>query len=93
MSANRVLKDSPHTTRVGVAILISLQFSFVGTLANAIERNWRLGTISGRSRDNLPNPKASDGNPYVPKTLPRLAICLTCFNFSQKDHGHKSGGH
>jgi phospholipase C len=35
MSANRVLTRFAHTTRVGVAILISLQFSFVGTLANA----------------------------------------------------------
>jgi len=76
-----------------VAILISLQFSFVGTLANAIERNWRLGTISGRSRDNLPNPKASDGNPYVPKNSPAIGDLFDLFNFSQKDHGHKSGGH
>jgi hypothetical protein len=35
MSANRVLKRFAHTVRVGVAILVSLQVSLVGTLANA----------------------------------------------------------
>jgi hypothetical protein len=30
--------------------------------SEAIERNWNLGTISKRSRDNLPNPKPTKGN-------------------------------
>jgi Phosphoesterase family len=33
-----------------------------------IERNWRLPTITDRSRDNFPNPIAESGNPYVPVT-------------------------
>jgi hypothetical protein len=31
-----------------------------------IERNWGLPPISGRSRDNLPNPTPEAGNAYVP---------------------------
>jgi phospholipase C len=57
-----------------------------------IERNWSLGTISGRGRDNLPNPMASEGNPYVPKNSPAIGDLFDLFNFSQKDHGHKDGG-
>ena len=33
-----------------------------------IERNWQLsGTLSERSRDNLPNPVQDDDNTYVPR--------------------------
>ena len=31
-----------------------------------IERNWRLAPLSGRSRDNLPNPVSSTASPYLP---------------------------
>ena len=31
------------------------------SIMNFIERNWRLSPLSNRSRDNLPNPKTSDG--------------------------------
>src|SRR5215467_5344757 len=31
-----------------------------------IERNWFLDPVTGRSRDNLPNPVTMRGNPYVP---------------------------
>src|SRR5262249_29208513 len=31
-----------------------------------IERNWHLPPLTGRSRDNLPNPIATPFNPYVP---------------------------
>jgi phospholipase C len=31
-----------------------------------IERNWSIGPITSRSRDNFPNPITKAGNPYVP---------------------------
>jgi len=31
-----------------------------------IERNWHLDPLTVRSRDNLPNPRAHEDNPYVP---------------------------
>ena len=46
MSANRVLKRFAHSARVGVAILVSLQFSLVGTLANAAPQDHEPATKS-----------------------------------------------
>ena len=46
-----------------------------------IERNWRLPTITRRSRDNLPNPVASAGNPYVPKNSPAIDDLFSLFRF------------
>ena len=31
-----------------------------------IEANWGLAPVTSRSRDNLPNPKTTRSNPYVP---------------------------
>ena len=47
-----------------------------------IERNWALGTITSRSRDNLPNP-IMDNNPYVPVNSPALGDMFDMFNFDQ----------
>ena len=47
-----------------------------------IEWNWRLGPISGRSRDNLPNPVVNATNPYVPTNMPALADLFDFFDFS-----------
>jgi len=38
-----------------------------------IERNWGLDPLTRRSRDNLPNPRADEDNPYVPKNSPAIA--------------------
>jgi phospholipase C len=46
-----------------------------------IERNWNLPTVSGRSRDNLPNPKAEKDNPYVPANSPAISDLFDLFNF------------
>ena len=47
-----------------------------------IERNWMLpGTLSPRSRDNLPNPEQDEGNPYVPKNMPAIGDLFDMFNF------------
>jgi len=49
-----------------------------------IERNWGLQTLSSRSRDNLPNPKTAQGNPYVPTNGPAIGDLWSLFDFD--DH-------
>jgi len=46
-----------------------------------IEANWGLPPITTRSRDNLPNPVASDANPYVPVNRPAIGDLMDMFNF------------
>jgi phospholipase C len=56
-----------------------------------IERNWMLNTtLSGRSRDNLPNPQVGD-NPYVPSNMPAIGDLFDLFNFDneQGDDGQR----
>jgi phospholipase C len=48
-----------------------------------IEANWKLGKISGRSRDNLPNPMTSADNPYVPMNSPAISDLMDAFKFDQ----------
>lgn len=50
-----------------------------------IERNWKLRPITGRSRDNLPNPKVDDDNPYVPTNSPAIGDLFDLFSFG-RDH-------
>lgn len=51
------------------------------SLLKFIERNWHLQPLTDRSRDNLPNPKAKPGNPYVPTNMPALDDLFDAFNF------------
>ena len=53
-----------------------------------IERNWRVGPISNRSRDNLPDPVALPFNPYVPINRPAIGDLMDMFNFG---HDHNGG--
>jgi phospholipase C len=46
-----------------------------------IERNWKMGTISARSRDNFPNPVTKTGDPYVPVNGPAITDLFDAFNF------------
>ena len=48
-----------------------------------VERNWKLGRLSERSRDNLPNPQASDENPYVPSNMPAIGDLFDMFDFGR----------
>jgi phospholipase C len=48
-----------------------------------IERNWGLPTISARSRDNMPNPVSSPGNPYVPTNRPAIGDLFDLFDFTK----------
>ena len=49
-----------------------------------VERNWSLGTLSARSRDNLPNPTMNNGNPYVPTNMPAIGDLFDMFDFPKK---------
>jgi phospholipase C len=49
-----------------------------------IERNWKLNPLTNRSRDNLPNPKTSKNNPYVPTNSPALDDLFSAFDFDHK---------
>jgi phospholipase C len=46
-----------------------------------IERNWNLPTVTGRSRDNLPNPTATSALPYVPTNSPAIGDLFDLFKF------------
>jgi phospholipase C len=48
-----------------------------------IERNWMLGPLTSRSRDNLPNPVADANNPYVPRNRPAVGDLFEMFDFSR----------
>jgi len=69
---------SPFATGGHVSHVYGEHSSFV----KFIERNWKLsGTLSGRSRDNLPNPIQDDANPYVPKNMPAIGDLFDMFRF------------
>jgi len=54
-----------------------------------VEANWGLHeTISGRSRDNLPNPVAVPNNPYVPLNAPAIGNLMNMFDFDRNGHGY-----
>ena len=52
------------------------------SLLKFIEANWGLAPLSARSRDNLPNPVASPGNPYVPSNGPAIGDLRNMFDFT-----------
>jgi phospholipase C len=62
---------------------ISHQYADHVSVLKFIERNWNLPRISGRSRDNLPNPKPAWDNPCVPMNTPAIGDLFDLFNFGQ----------
>ena len=54
------------------------------SIVKFIERNWKLQPLTGRSRDNLPNPVQKADNPYVPKNSPALGDLFDAFDFDKK---------
>jgi phospholipase C len=70
---------SPYTS----AGHISHSYTDHVSVLKFIERNWNLGTISKRSRDNLPNPKPTTGNAYVPSNSPAIGDLWDLFDFSK----------
>jgi phospholipase C len=67
---------------------VSHEYSDHASIPKFIERNWDLGKLSAYSRDNLPNPKTTDDNPYVPVNSPALGDLFGNFHFADRDHDH-----
>jgi len=58
-----------------------------------VEHNWYLGKLTARSRDNLPNPRMDDDNPYVPVNMPAIGDLFDLFDFDRgHDRDHGDGG-
>jgi phospholipase C len=61
---------------------ISHLYSDHASIPKFIEANWGLPTISGRSRDNMPNPITNQNNPYVPVNgQPAISDLMAAFKF------------
>jgi phospholipase C len=76
---------------------VSHEYSDHASIPKFIERNWKLPTLSPHSRDNLPNPRTSDENPYVPRNSPAIGDLFGNFSFADQDdhggdHDHDHGG-
>jgi phospholipase C len=77
--------DGPRTVLIVVSPFatgghISHVYADHVSILKFIERNWRLSPLTGRSRDNLPNPIA-DGDPYVPVNSPAISDLFDMFHF------------
>ena len=72
---------SPFSRHVGIVHSYTDHVSF----DKFVEANWRLGTISSWSRDNLPNPVASREDPYVPRNSPAIGDLMDMFRFDRDD--------
>jgi phospholipase C len=66
---------------------VSHEYTDHASIIKFIERNWDLPHLSNRTRDNLPNPKTTDENPYVPVNRPALGDLWSMFDFD-KDRDH-----
>jgi phospholipase C len=65
---------------------VAHEYSDHASIVKFIERNWQLPKLSARTRDNLPNPKTSDDNPYVPQNRPAIGDLWGNFSFADRDH-------
>ena len=71
---------------------ISHEYSDHVSILKFIERNWRLGPITNRSRDNDPNPISLPNNPWVPVNGPAISDLFDLFNFNQGGSGGYGNG-
>jgi phospholipase C len=60
---------------------ISHNYSDHVSILKFIEHNWSLPAISGRSRDNLPNPTYGPASSYAPTNSPAISDLFDLFNF------------
>jgi phospholipase C len=65
---------------------VSHEYSDHASVVKFIERNWQLGKLSKLTRDNLPNPKTSHNNPYVPMNSPAIGDLFGNFQFGAHDN-------
>ena len=75
---------SPFSQHVGVVHTYTDHVSF----DKFVEANWKVGTISQWSRDNLPDPVASRDDPYVPRNSPAIGDLMDMFRFDHDDGRH-----
>jgi phospholipase C len=54
-----------------------------------VERNWSLGKLTQRSRDNLPNPRMDDENSYIPANMPAIGDLFDMFDFDRDHEGDR----
>ena len=54
-----------------------------------IERNWDLKPLTHRSRDNFPNPRMDEDNPYVPENSPAIGDLFDFFHFDRDGNADK----
>ncbi len=74
-----MLVVSPYTK----AGHIAHDYSDHVSILKFIERNWNVGPVTSRSRDNFPNPSVSPANPYVPENSPAISDLFELFNFGR----------
>ena len=70
---------------------VSHEYTDHASTIKFIERNWDLPKISGRSRDNLPNPRIDSDNPYVPQNRPALGDLYASFSFGHGQDQDQGG--
>jgi phospholipase C len=63
---------------------ISHVYSDHVSILKFIEANWGLVPVTGRSRDNFPNPTTTSTKPYVPTNSPAIGDLMDLFYFSAK---------
>ena len=63
---------------------VSHTYSDHVSILKFIERNWDVPPLTGRSRDNLPNPIAQRDNPYVPVNMPAIGDLFDMFHFGKE---------
>jgi phospholipase C len=55
------------------------------TMSRSSNSSSRTGApLTGRSRDNLPNPRTYEGNPYVPINGPAIGDLFDMFSFGRR---------
>jgi phospholipase C len=70
---------------------ISHEYSDHVSILKFIERNWHIGPVTNRSRDNFPNPITRPDDPYVPLNGPAIGDLFDLFDFSQRNAGLSYG--
>jgi phospholipase C len=60
-------------------------YSDHASVVKFIEHNWGLAPLSGRSRDNLPNPTMSTTSPYIPTNMPAIGDLFDMFDFKNNN--------
>jgi phospholipase C len=72
---------------------VSHEYADHASTVKFIERNWDLPKLTSYSRDNLPNPKTSDDNPYVPQNRPAIGDLFQSFALGDHDDHHDNDDH